>query len=1013
MTFRRLLAIILLTVGLGSSAILGLFLYRFDIDLFRPEIEQELARRTALPVSLGKIYFSMKHGPAFAFDTLQIGRPGQPLQIIAKKLYLRLRFLPMLQGELAFSEMLLDEPDIRITAVAATDKMLAERPAIDLRTDDMFQSIRIKKGQLHFEDRNRAGKPFSFALEQFDLSVRDLSFNTANAIAIKGILLCNAVRSPLQATGTITPSAAASGWRNATYDMDMSVNDLATDLIADYLKRSVDEALIRGRSDLSLQLSGRPSTGVKIKALAKGRDLGLYLPGPQHTILPLKSINLSTTWRTAQARHFFDPLQLKIADLELNGELRLDLTEPTPHISASLASPAMALSTLEQMLPYTPDQDRVPAVFSGGSLTLQSLKLDGNLSQIAGPEFPAGISNLSLNIDDATLRTNSGTLKQATLALDWDGENLTLNRLQGQLNDLLIGVNGRVTPTGNAGKGFTLISEGNLYLDTTATPDPKPLLPKKLTVPYHLQTDRLSRDSHHLQLQLTLPDAPLTVDTRWQHPPGQPDTVTVSTSEIKIADVTGLSPLLQSWPLGGFITARLNLSRDASGWQPALSLTLRDASTPIPGPLARVHTINGEFSLRDNALHSAGVNAILGTSPIQVDVEIPDLHHPLTRLHVTAPEIRASDLIFSSTTAMLQDVDGIVEIGSHHVGLGPIYVSLAGGTKAVVTGNVSTTQGDVDLTIKGSYGNIDEVIALWSDDTPPETAGEAPTQPAPAHGRLTLQVTADQGIISGMPFSEATAQIERRGDTLAITPIRFRSGPGQGLGQVLLVHRDEGPPLLKISGNLSNFDAPVIHQQLLKQTSVISGELNANFYLEGVAGPTFLPTSFGGAQLQLRNGNLHKISWLSKILTVLNIYPLLTKGSSDLGLPYQKVNGNLVLRQGILSSEDIVLKSDVMNLTLIGTMNLETKEIDTTLEAMPLRSIDRILSHVPIAGWLLTGDKKALLVAHFRMTGQSDDPQIEAIPLESITAPVIGIFKRLIGLPVKLVTDPAVLLQNR
>ena len=82
------------------------------------------------------------------------------------------------------------------------------------------------------------------------------------------------------------------------------------------------------------------------------------------------------------------------------------------------------------------------------------------------------------------------------------------------------------------------------------------------------------------------------------------------------------------------------------------------------------------------------------------------------------------------------------------------------------------------------------------------------------------------------------------------------------------------------------------------------------------------------------------------------------------------------------------------------------------MAAMPLRTVDSLISHIPIAGWLLTGSEKALVVAHFNMTGAADDPDIESVPLESVTTPVLGILKRVFTFPVKIITDPEKVLIN-
>jgi hypothetical protein len=80
---------------------------------------------------------------------------------------------------------------------------------------------------------------------------------------------------------------------------------------------------------------------------------------------------------------------------------------------------------------------------------------------------------------------------------------------------------------------------------------------------------------------------------------------------------------------------------------------------------------------------------------------------------------------------------------------------------------------------------------------------------------------------------------------------------------------------------------------------------------------------------------------------------------------------------------------------------------------MPLRSVDSILSHIPIAGWLLTGSDKALVIAYFKMTGSADDPKLTSVPLDSVTTPVIGILKRVFTFPVKIITDPGEVILNK
>ena len=70
-----------------------------------------------------------------------------------------------------------------------------------------------------------------------------------------------------------------------------------------------------------------------------------------------------------------------------------------------------------------------------------------------------------------------------------------------------------------------------------------------------------------------------------------------------------------------------------------------------------------------------------------------------------------------------------------------------------------------------------------------------------------------------------------------------------------------------------------------------------------------------------------------------------------------------------------------------------------------MRTVDKIITSIPIAGWVLAGEDKALITAHFKIEGTSENPRVTAVPIDSVSKTVFGIFKRTLGLPVKMVKD--------
>jgi len=127
------------------------------------------------------------------------------------------------------------------------------------------------------------------------------------------------------------------------------------------------------------------------------------------------------------------------------------------------------------------------------------------------------------------------------------------------------------------------------------------------------------------------------------------------------------------------------------------------------------------------------------------------------------------------------------------------------------------------------------------------------------------------------------------------------------------------------------------------------------------------------------------------------------------GMPYDSLTADFQLDKGILKSDDLTIRSEAMNQAYSGQVDLVNKEIDMEMAIHPLGTVDKIISRVPVAGWLLTGEDKALLTAHFSVSGKIGDVSVMFMPLDTLTEPTIGLLKRTLGLPFKLMEDPQIL----
>jgi uncharacterized protein YhdP len=160
----------------------------------------------------------------------------------------------------------------------------------------------------------------------------------------------------------------------------------------------------------------------------------------------------------------------------------------------------------------------------------------------------------------------------------------------------------------------------------------------------------------------------------------------------------------------------------------------------------------------------------------------------------------------------------------------------------------------------------------------------------------------------------------------------------------------------------------------------------------------------GRLRFEMENGVIERFNILSKIFSILNVSQLLKGRLPDLktkGLPYHNITATIHINHGTASTDDFLVDSDAMKITLFGKVNLSKNSIDARIGVHPLVTIDTILSHVPVAGYILMGKDKGFISYFYDVKGNLDDPKIEAIPLKSIEEPSWGVIKRLLETPLR------------
>jgi uncharacterized protein YhdP len=131
------------------------------------------------------------------------------------------------------------------------------------------------------------------------------------------------------------------------------------------------------------------------------------------------------------------------------------------------------------------------------------------------------------------------------------------------------------------------------------------------------------------------------------------------------------------------------------------------------------------------------------------------------------------------------------------------------------------------------------------------------------------------------------------------------------------------------------------------------------------------------------------------------------------GMPYNEINATFSLRDGLVSTDNLFIDSNAMNISMVGEFDLVKEQMKVTVGVKPLQTIDKVVSHLPVVGWVLTGKNKSLISTYFEATGSLDNPEVKSIAAQSMAKGVFNIFSRLFSLPAKLVTNTGEVFINK
>ena len=276
--------------------------------------------------------------------------------------------------------------------------------------------------------------------------------------------------------------------------------------------------------------------------------------------------------------------------------------------------------------------------------------------------------------------------------------------------------------------------------------------------------------------------------------------------------------------------------------------------------------------------------------------------------------------------------------------------------------------------------------------------------------KIDGKIEVNQGNYRSLRYQDLRGEIKTANGKLFIHPFQFKGDGGDLWGEGWVQPTGRGIRF-EIKPRVSNMEAKAFLRTLFQKGEEEKVSVSGKVHIEKVElrgeGENFqkVKESLNGKlRLELEDGVIERGNILAKIFSILNVSQLFKGRLPDLktkGLPYRTITANIQVKDGIVSTEDFLVDSDAMRVTLVGKVDVAKGLIDAKIGIHPLVTLDMVLSNVPIAGYILTGKDKAFLSYVYEVKGDLDDPKIEAVPIKGLGENFWGIMKRLLETPLR------------
>ncbi len=1040
-----------------------------DLNSYQIQLTELLKKELHRPVSLGESRFSWEFGPVFTFNDLTINEPdGIGVFVTAKQVSFRLSILPLLRKRLALNEIDIQSPVIRLLrnreGKLSIDDLLKPLPTTDQAPSDLrLHGLKIRNGTVIWRDAAvDTSRELPFSLSGLDLAIDRLASGKKSTFKL-ATTLTEGASGTVRSEGSIRFPKAGAGLSTVAVNASIKLSRLEYWRFWPYFGHLLPFPAPGGSTSLDLHLKGSWEN-----LTAKG-DVRLHQPKLlwpavfPYSVAPEQAQLVFELKRTPDALDM-PKLNLNLDGFAFRGSLKLsELQTKDPLLKAKGISDQFDYTRTRTYIPFGIIEDDVADFIrnkiKAGKFKLNTGALDARFSQLL--KFGVGNNANTLYIngtaEDAVISYGPKvpSFNRISTTLELKGRDFNLPNARAYFGDSPFTLNGSITEYSTDGVPCTypftmditpkpaevawlarfvqldkLSFGGNSSLRLTGAGLIKAYqlsgawqleqawyeLPQAIKKPAGMANSLsfssiLSKQETKLTaLSYSLPPMQLSASALFRHGDTDPHlSFEVQSNTFNLGPKLPVLTQWQQYQPQGMVQLHLFGSgnpEDFSAMQYNGTVRLTNATFRPLENFDPIRAVNGTVTFKGSSVQTSRIAIQYGSTPLTMRGRIANLANPEAELLISSPRLNLKDFglagpdipLVRQFSTHLTFSERTLHIRALTAHLDKSLINATGSYTAEPTPSLL-------LNIAAPRLYVEELLPLLAPAQP--DAPSSRKQASPLH--LAGRITAENGSYGGITFNKLAANIQNEAGILQLHSLEAAVFDGKLTANGQLVRRLNRPTDWSLnlllervkSGDL--FAALDLNREIRGRMNV-SGSLKA----KGESLAEIKQSVYGELNLGIERGVLRRFNSLSKVFSILNLSQLLTFRLPDMatdGMPFNRISANIALKDGILTTKNFFIDSNAMHVSMVGTLNIVKENLDLLIGVQPLQTVDKVISRIPVVGWILTGGDNNLISTYFEAKGSWADPKVTAIPVKSMAQGTLGIFQRIFELPVRLFTD--------